>query len=179
MSQTKEPEAVETEEKASNYSGRRTTHTEASVIFLDLLQLYESDYSSGDHKMVETTQNDLVKIEPLNMQLKIGNIATTLPVDSGSTCSFLNHSFPTLVVNSSSHAFWVPEIAKQQLQTFSNEPIQIEGKVQTSVSSKGWYTRSATFTVVADGLKTLIGPYLYDQLGLAVTQSSSQKSYLR
>ena len=32
-----------------------------------------------------------------------------------------------------------------------------------------------TFTVVADDLKLLIGRNIFDQLGFAVTQSSSQK----
>ena len=34
---------------------------------------------------------------------------------------------------------------------------------------------TATFTIVADGLKSLIGRDLFDQLGLAVTQSTLQK----
>ena len=63
-----------------------------------------------------------------------------------------------------------------QLRTFSNEPIQVEGKIQASITSNGWTCNSATFTVVADGLKLLIGRDLFDQLGLAVTQSISQKS---
>ena len=36
-------------------------------------------------------------------------------------------------------------------------------KNQTIVSSIGWHTRAATFTVVADSLKTLIGRDLFDR----------------
>ena len=45
-----------------------------------------------------------------------------------------------------------------------------EGKIQSPVSSNGWNSRSATFTVVTDGLKSLTGWNLFDQLVLAVTQ---------
>ena len=62
-----------------------------------------------------------------------------------------------------------------QLGTFSNEPIQVEGKIQSPITSKDWTCEVATFAVVADGLKSLIGRDLIDKLGLAVTQSTSQK----
>ena len=63
-----------------------------------------------------------------------------------------------------------------QLRTFSNEPIQVEGKIQAPITSKGWTCDLAIFTVVADGLKSLFGRDLFYKLGLAVTQSTSQKS---
>ena len=115
------------------------------------------------------------KVEPLNMPLKIGNINTTLLVDSGSACSILNHSFASQVVISSPRAFWIYETTPSQLRNFFNDPIQVEGKIQAPITSKGWACDSAVFTVVADGLKSLIGRDLFDQLGLAVTQSTFQK----
>ena len=63
--------------------------------------------------------------------------------------------------------------AKPQLRTFSNEPIRIEGKIQYPVSSNGWNSRSATFAVVDDSLKSLFGRHLFDQLGLAATEPHS------
>ena len=107
------------------------------------------------------------------MPIKIGNISTTLLVDTGSACSNLNRSLTSQVVRSSPHAFLVHDNAIPQLRTFSNEPIHIEDKIQAPVSSNGWTSHSATFTIVANGLKSLIGRDLFDQLGLAVTQSSS------
>ena len=118
--------------------------------------------------MIETA---VEKFEPLNMPLKIGNINTTLLVDSGSACSILNRSLASQVVQSGPCAFWIDETVPPQLRTFSKEPIQVEGKIQVPITSKGWVCDSATFTVVADGLKSLIGRDLFDQLGLAVTQS--------
>ena len=151
-------------------------HPEDSVNFLRPGKLYESDYISGEEDntvaMIETA---VEKVEPLNMPLKIGNINITLLVDSGSACSILNHSLLSQVVQSSPRAFWINETVPPQLRTFSNEPIQIEGKIQAPITSNGWTCDSATFTVVADGLKFLIGRDLFDQLGLAVTQSTFLK----
>ena len=152
-------------------------HPEDSVNFLQPTKLYESDYSSGEEDntvaMIETA---VEKVEPLNMPLKIGNINTTLLVDSGSACSILNCSLASQVVQSSPRAFWIDETVPPQLRTFSNELIQVEGKIQTPITSKGWVCDSATFTVVADVLKSLVGRDLFEQLGLAVTQSTFLKT---
>ena len=151
-------------------------HPEDSVNFLQPAKLYKSDYSSGEEDntvaMIETA---VEKVEPLNMPLKIGNVNTTLLVDSGSACSILNHSLASQVVQSSPRAFWINETTPPQLRTFSNEPIAVEGKIQAPITSKGWACDSATFTVVADGLKSLIGLDLFAQLGLALTQSTFLK----
>ena len=45
--------------------------------------------------MVALIQNDIEKIEPLNMLIKVGNISTTLLVDSESACSIINQSLPS------------------------------------------------------------------------------------
>ena len=143
--------------------------------FLQSAKLYESDYSSGEDHTVAVIENAVEKVEPLNMPIKIGNINNTLLVDSSSACSIFNRSLASQVVQSSPCAFWISEKASPQLRTFSNEPIQIEGKIQSSITSNGWTCDSATFTVVADGLKSRIGRALFDHLGLAVTQSTSHK----
>ena len=150
-------------------------HTEDSVNFLQPAKLYELDYSSGEDNAVAVIENAVEKVEPHNMPIKIGNINTTLLVDHGSACSILNRSFASQVVQSSHRAFWISEKKSPQLRTFSNEPIQVEGKIQSPIKSKGWTRDSALFTVAADGLKSIIGRDLFVQLRLAVTQSTSQK----
>ena len=112
------------------------------------------------------------------MPIKIGNITTSLLVDCISACSILNRSLASQVVQSSARAFWISQKVFPQLRTFSNEPIHVKGKIQAPITSNGWTFDSATFTVVADGLKSLIGRDLFDQLGLAVTQSTSLKGNL-
>ena len=153
-------------------------HPEDSVNFLQPAKLYESEYISGEDNTVAVIENAVEKVEPLNMPIKIGNTNSTLLVDSGSACSILNRTLASRVVQSSPRAFWISEKVSPQLRTFSNEPIQVEGKIQSPITSKGWTcdSASATFTVVADGLKSLIDRDLFDQLGPAVTQSTSQKS---
>ena len=112
-------------------------------------------------------------MEPVNMSIKIGNISTTLLLDSGSACSILNRSLAPQVVRRSPHAFLVHNYTNQQLRTFLNESICIEGKLQAPVSGNGRTSHLTTFTVAAADLKSLIGRGIIDQLGIAVTQSSS------
>ena len=112
-------------------------HPEDSVNFLQPARLYESDYSSGEDNTVPVIENSVEKVEPLIMPIKIGNINTTLLVDSGSACSILNRPLASQVVQSSSCAFWISEQMPPQLRTFSNEPIQVEGKIQASITSNG------------------------------------------
>ena len=120
-------------------------------------------------------ENAVEKAEPLNMPIRIGKINTALLGDSGSACSILNRSFASQVIQGSPRVFWISERTSPQLRIFSNEPIQVEGKIQCPITSNGCICDSATFTVVADELKSLIGTDLFDQFGLAVTQSTSQK----
>ena len=138
-------------------------HPEDSGNLLQPAKLYQSDYSSGeDDNTVAVIENEVEKVEPLNMPIKIGNINTTLLVDSGSACSILNRSLASQVVRKSPREFWINEKVSPQIRTFSNEPIQVEGKIKSPITSKGWTCDSATFTVVADGQKYLIGRDLFD-----------------
>ena len=45
--------------------------------------------------------------------------------------------------SSSPHAFWIHEKVSPQLRTISNEPIHIEGKLQSLITSNGWTWDSA------------------------------------
>ena len=140
-----------------------------------LSKLYGSEYRSGDDNILATIHNNLEIIELLKMPIKIGNITTTLLIDSGSACSILIQSLATRVLNSNPLAIWVREIKEPKLRTFSNEPIQFEGKIRTPITSNCCQILAATFTVVANGLKLLIVRDLSNQLGHAVTQSIKQK----
>ena len=56
-------------------------HPEDSVNFLNPAKLYESEHSSGEDNTVALIENDIAKIELLNMPITIGNITTTLLVE--------------------------------------------------------------------------------------------------
>ena len=98
-------------------------HPEDSVNFLQPAKPYELGYSSGEDNTVAVIEIAVEKVEPLNMPIQIGNINTTLHVDSGSTCSILNRSLASRVVQSSPRAFWIREKVSPQLRTLSDEPI--------------------------------------------------------
>ena len=161
----KNPKPQNSKKKAVN-TLEEEPHPENSVNFLQPTELYESDYSSGEDNSVAVIENAVEKVELLNMPIKIHNITTTLLVNSGSAFSILNRSLALQVVQSGPRAFWISEKLFLQLRTFSNEPIHVEGKIQSPSISNGWTFDLATFTVVADGLKSLIGRVLFDQLGL-------------
>ena len=71
-------------------------HPVDSVNFVQPAKLYESDYSSGEEdNTVALIETAVEKVEPLNMPLKIGNVNTTLLVDSGVHAVYLIiHSRP-------------------------------------------------------------------------------------
>ena len=125
--------------------------------------------------MVKAIENDIKKIEPLKMPIKIGNSSTSLLVDSESACSIFNQSLALQVVKRSPYTIWIHEKVSPQLRSFSIEPIHVDGKINSPVTSSGWTLNSATFNVVANSLKSLIGRDLFDQLGVAVTHSSSSQ----
>ena len=101
------------------------------------------------------------------------NIKTKQLVDSGSACSILNRSLASQVFQSSPHAFWISERRPRNLDL--SRMNQYRSKIQSPTTSNGWTCDSAIISVVDDGLKPLIGRDLFDQLGLAVTQSTSHK----
>ena len=104
-------------------------HPEDSVNFLWTTKLDKSNSSSGEDNTVALIENDIAKIEPLNMLIKIVYISTTLLVDSGSACIILNRSLATQVVKKVHLLSGFMRRSVPQLRTFSNEPIHIEGKV--------------------------------------------------
>ena len=63
-------------------------HPEDSMNFLQSAKLNESDYSSGEDNMIALIQNDITKLESLNMPIRIGKISTTLLVDYGARVVF-------------------------------------------------------------------------------------------
>ena len=96
--------------------------------FLQSSKLYESYHSSGKVNMVALMQNGFAKKVPLIMLIEIGNLSTTLLLDSWSACRIFNQSFPAQVVKSSPHAFLVRDNSNLQLGSSSNEPILVEVK---------------------------------------------------
>ena len=64
----------------------------------------------------------------------------------------------------------------KQLKTFSNEPIQTLGILETSTQSNIWYANSIEIQVVTDGHRSLLGGDLFLALGLSIQHSNNQKT---
>ena len=86
-------------------------------------KFHESIFSSRDDTMVATIDDDIEKIEPLKISIKLVKIVLTLFVDSGSACRFLDSSLSTRVVENNSEALWVREMDLPELRFFLNEPM--------------------------------------------------------
>ena len=98
-------------------------HPEDSVNFLQPAKLYESDYSSGEEdNTVAVIENAVEKVEPLNMSIKMGNLNTTLLVDSGSACSILNQAVLALsgLTNKCPHNFGPFQMNQSRLRESNN-----------------------------------------------------------
>ena len=126
-----------------------------------------SDYYSSDDNMVASIASTTVQIEPKNTILQIGNTRVGFLIESGTVCSILNESLTTEVINNSTLARSLTTVPAQELKTFAKEPIPIIGMMQTPVDRKGWRIEVAEFVVVKDGLKPLIGRYLFEVLDIS------------
>ena len=123
------------------------------------------------------------------------NIFSSLLINSGIAYSNSVRPFATQVLRSVPKAIWVSETMKPQLRMFLGEPINTrttvkdpktcdkkdqnpcdkrsEKKIRTPVTSSGCYIPTEEIPVVRDGLRSVNGPDIFDQFGLAVTQTPS------
>ena len=85
-------------------------------------------------------------------------------------CSILK-ALATEVVSNSTLARWLMTAPAQELRTFGNEPIPVIGMMQAPIESDGWRIEDAEFVVFKDGLKTLVGRDLFEDLGISITQT--------
>ena len=107
------------------------------------------------------------------MPIKIGNVTTTVLMDSGSACIILSRSLALQVVKISPRAFWIHEKASPQLRNFSRMS-QFTSKERYSPQSQATGELStqqhSPSSLIVSNCRDL-----FDQLSLAVTQSSSHK----
>ena len=132
----------------------------------------------GSVNLVPKLEESVAKIEPLNIPIEVGKISFTQPVDSASACIILDKSLATWVVRSIYQAIWISETDKPPLRTFSNEKIKRTRKIRTLETSNCRYIPTSKCTIAEEGIKPLIGRYLFDQHEIAVTQILSAKCNL-
>ena len=138
-------------------------------------QVYDSNYDSDSDDYVAAISSDSVhQLEPLNVEVQMGEIRSSPMIDSGSAVSIITKSLANKIIRSTKSAKWTDTTEKRNLKTFSNEPIKIIGHLETTVIYNQWTDTSAMLTVVDDGHKNIIGRDLFTTLGLAVVQQQPE-----
>ena len=110
-------------------------------------------------------------MEPVSLNICIGNTSTKDLVDSASLRTINNKSLATAVVSDCKESFWVQSPEMHELKTFSNYLIKTIGVIKTSAKCNDWVATGVNVTVVEDGHRPIIGRDLFPQLGLSLTQT--------
>ena len=138
----------------------------------------ESNYSSDEDNCVASisSADSTTSVEAHNLPVVFGNTATNVLVDSVSVCTLKNESLADSIISQDLNSKWIREANPKQLKTFSNEPIQTLGILQTSIRSNNWYANPIEIQVVTNGHRPLLGRDLFPTLGLSIQQSNNQKT---
>ena len=82
-------------------------------------QVYDSNYDSDSDDYVAAISSDSVhQLEPLNVEVQIGEIQTSAMIDSGSAVSIIKQSLANKVLRSTNSAKWLKSTEKRNLKTF-------------------------------------------------------------
>ena len=134
---------------------------------------YDSDYDDYSDNCIATISinNDTCEVEPVNLDICIGNTQTKALVDSGNVCTIINKCLANTMLSKCKGIFWVqtPEIL--DLKTFSTDLIKIIGVIKTSIKCNDWVDEDVNVTVVEDGQRPIIGRDLFLKLGFSLTQT--------
>ena len=138
----------------------------------------ESNYSSDEDNCVASisSADSTFSVEAINLPVVFGNTATNVLVDSGSVCTLINESVADSIISQDLNSKWIREANPKQLKTFSNEPIQTLGILQTSFRSNNWYANPIENQVLTNVHRPLLGRDLFPALGLSILQSNNQKT---
>ena len=110
-------------------------------------------------------------MEPVNLNIYIGNTNIKNLGESASVCTINNKILATAVVSDCKEIFGVQSPEMQELKTFSSDLIKTIGVMKTSVRFNDWVATDVNATVVEDGHRPIIGRDLFPQFGLSLTQT--------
>ena len=132
---------------------------------------YDSDYDDYDDNCVATISinNNNREVEPVNLNICVGNTSTKVLIDSGIVCTIICKSLVTAVVSDCKESFWVQSPEMQERKTFSNNLIKCIGVIKTSIKFNDWVATGVNVTVAEDGHRPIIGRDLFPQLCLSLT----------
>ena len=109
-------------------------------------------------------------MEPVNLDICVGNTKTKALVDLGSVCKFINKSLAKTVVSECKGSYWVQSTEMHDVKTFSNDIIKIVGMINISIQCNDWIATGVDVTVVEDGHRPIIGRDPFSKLGFSLTQ---------
>ena len=134
---------------------------------------YDSDYDDYDHNCVATISinNNTREVEPVNLNICMGNISIKALLDSGSVCTIINKSLATTRVPDCRDSCWVPQTEMHELRTFSKYLINTIGVIKSSIKCNDWIATGVNVTVIEDGHRPRIRRDLFPQIGLLLTQT--------
>ena len=132
----------------------------------------DSDYDDCDDNCVATIsiKSDTREVEPVNLDICVGNTKTKAQVDSGSVRTIINKSLAKTVVSECIGSYWVQSTEMHDLKTFSNDIIKVVGVINTSIQCNDWTATGFDVTVVESGHRLIIGRDLFSKLGFSLTQ---------
>ena len=159
--------------------GTTTSVTEQVNNISKLLQqksIYDANYDSDDDYddncvAAISYKTDTREVEPVNLDIRVGNTSTKALVDSGSVCTIVNKSLADKVVSECKDSYWIQSPEIHDLKTFSNDIIKIIGINKTSIKCNDWIATDVDVTVVEDGHRLIIGRDLFPKLGFSVIKS--------
>ena len=124
---------------------------------------YDSDYDDYDGNYVAaiSINSDTREVEPVNLDVCIGNTKTKALVDLGSVCTIINESLATTVVSECKESYSVQSPEMHDLKIFSNDLIKIIGVIKISIKCNDWVATDVDVTVVEDGHRRIIGRDLF------------------
>ena len=127
---------------------------------------YDSDYDDFDDICVATisTNDNIREVEPVNVNICIGNTNTKALVNSGSVCTIINRSLTKAVVSDFQESFWLQSPKMHELKTFSNDLIKAIGVIKTSVKCNNWVATDVNVTVVEDSRRPKIGRDIFSTI---------------
>ena len=134
-------------------------------------QVYDSNYDSdSDNYVASISCESANQLEPLNAEVRFGEVKATAMIDSGSAISLIAKTLAKQILRSTQSAKWITKREKRDLKTFSNDPIKVLGHLETTLAYNNCIDSEAKLTVVEDGHKMIIGRDLFTSLGLAFLQ---------
>ena len=138
-------------------------------------QVYDSIYDSDSDDYVAAISSDSVhQLEPLNVEVELGEIRALAMIDSGSAVSIVTETLADQILQNTKSAKWMDTKEGRNLKTFANEPIKFSGHLESTVTYNQWKDRAEMLTVVEDGHRNIIVRDLFTTLGLAVVQQQPE-----